>query len=1240
MPLDPAHTQRLLDTHRRRLQLLEEDAARRGYNTPPEICMEIEDLQSKIARMERGEPDPAVVSMGLPPGLLHGNPATASTEQMSALAKATGIRTQPSLPDPAAAVPAGSRPTIDVASPALLLDPPPLSPFVSQRTQTVGTILPGVMGRTWTALLGGVSTGKTQLAIILAGRVGGRVVWIDFHGRGDDPAAAEYTERACAVLAGSPPPPQREAWYGAICTAVGADGLVVLNHLPDLSRSPQLQLRVLAFARALRVSGLHILSTSQDSLPLALRSLLGDEQCAELEAPALTDNEVADVLRAYGAPEPSVDQLVRLVHHVVRQHPFLLVAASHYLQRHAWRIGDSELADLLTGVYAAPFDHELFRKLQATVTDTCTRELLYRLAIVRGTVLRSQIEAVASVSPPIEQPLERVRDLTNSWMQRVKDGEWNLSALVSRLAASHLIKDVSRRCHFALAELIVRQPMDQRLALDAVLHYHEAGELGRAGTILMLMLDEARRSGAAIGDDPLMLLWTGVPLPSAMDLNLRLVVRGLQVTLFQKFGKPLDFLIHDLDALVAQVQPTHHLGLAGAVSQVIVTLAPTDPKRANGYLRKLLEVIPTTSARRKPKRRREKGPILPRSFPVGDLVLLLVQGITTGSDLREWLETVGLVSPEERQRAFRGFHGQITCLVVANSLVEREVAKPIGERNWPNVLKDLAELSQRGRALRLELLWAAAIRATITVQAEHCHELDEAVTTAQAALAAASSDPVVRYFIAGTMGYKCVGASRYDDARYWLRLALDQRATAAYPHERMLVLLAASRAFGREDAAAGVRYAEQAVTEAVGSDLVPLVERVRALSELAVAQFLEDGAAAAFSAWDQAAEALFAAKEPSNEWKDLAVIFGHTLGYMVKLAETGVPPETISTGEPYAPPERGLFLTANSARIPLYDERREGALCLMLAWYALSVGNEDRGTTWSTRAAEMARRDRVAPLLVATGRDDVIPLLQRGAYREAFELARISAAGMVVVTREIEAGRDPARPDLDILTTLSGLPIEDRKSAESFGLIMGVIPAILHIATRAIGEHAREQALADANTVMQLCREIAPNTNDPSYWINAADAIDLAYIQGHPYERVMDWYRSLPQPTSYSLTMLANLCATAQALPEQALRNNLSIMPTLSGCYRPRSQTYNRLLLPFVEVYWTHAFEQMRVYFRAPEFVQQLLVEAKTLPEDQRLRGILRAVHAGFRAPLAHEIRQWLDGPREPSSFSSIANEP
>jgi hypothetical protein len=42
----------VIETKRRRLRILEEQQAQRGYNAPPELIMEIEDLRRELAELE------------------------------------------------------------------------------------------------------------------------------------------------------------------------------------------------------------------------------------------------------------------------------------------------------------------------------------------------------------------------------------------------------------------------------------------------------------------------------------------------------------------------------------------------------------------------------------------------------------------------------------------------------------------------------------------------------------------------------------------------------------------------------------------------------------------------------------------------------------------------------------------------------------------------------------------------------------------------------------------------------------------------------------------------------------------------------------------------------------------------------------------------------------------------------------------------------------------------------------
>ena len=62
-------------------------------------------------------------------------------------------------------------------------------------------------------------------------------------------------------------------------------------------------------------------------------------------------------------------------------------------------------------------------------------------------------------------------------------------------------------------------------------------------------------------------------------------------------------------------------------------------------------------------------------------------------------------------------------------------------------------------------------------------------------------------------------------------------------------------------------------------------------------------------------------------------------------------------GDAYAPPERGVFMTTNPARIAFFNERHEASLWRVLGFYADAVGNAEIAAKWKERAATIGRRD-------------------------------------------------------------------------------------------------------------------------------------------------------------------------------------------------------------------------------------------------------------------------------------------
>ena len=395
-----------------------------------------------------------------------------------------------------------------------------------------------------------------------------------------------------------------------------------------------------------------------------------------------------------------------------------------------------------------------------------------------------------------------------------------------------------------------------------------------------------------------------------------------------------------------------------------------------------------------------------------------------------------------------------------------------------------------------------------------------------------------------------------------------------------------------------------------------------------VAEFLASGAAAALASCDRAGEYLFTMTERGAFWKEMMVLFGHVSGYLTKVAETGAPPTHTRDGDPYTPPERGVFMTTNAARIAFFNERNEGALWRVLGFYADAVGNADIATKWKERAATIGKRDSLLVLVAEADRENIPKVLREEGHAAALAVGRRSAQAMVVLRADTDTGDVGMVSESDMPAALGRLSDRQREIAEEFGMIVGMVPSAISVATLAIRTDTRPTAREHAEQLASACRTIAPGSFVPERWTLMAEIIERAYLQGCSSAQLADWAQSLPGEKLDSFNLTVRLAACADATPTDAAAAMLSFLPRLCGCFPPGTAIYRELLAPFVVAYWTYKFDEQRFLFGRAMVVESQLPAAIAAPEDERVVAVMRAIHAGFTfsGPMPDEVRRWLYG--------------
>lgn len=1106
--------------------------------------------------------------------------------------------------------------SIDYTVTTTTLALPPAVVHLSDRARTVADIYGSVQSHVWTALHGGTQMGKTQLGRLVAQAVGTLRGWLSFHNL-TIPQAVARLDAAVRDLMGTQATGDYKTLYENLATQLSPGALLVFDDLPRLNGNDDLAIRLVYVTKACQAANARLLSLSAYPLPTQIHSVLAGNLLDERAIPPFSNEEIEHLLAAFDAPEPiRKSAVIQVLAGLTHGHPLLLVGAIRYLAQQDWQFTDETLHGLFGGTYTTELNPETMQRLLESTTTVRSRELLYRLSLSGRPLPTKDWQALAHVSPPIARPVEYLTPLIGLWIQQEGDAQVRVSPLVRPLADTELTALVQKRCHRVLGDQIVtRGRISVTDVIEAISHFVAAVEFNRAGALLILALNTYNDLEAPATQFGILDLWTSTPLPEEMELNLRLYVRALQIAVFHKQGRPVDYLLSDVDTLLHQTTKKD----AWAVLALLI-YAAVDTQHGNHYLLTLLRLWPDA-------RLPDGTPlVLPTVLPPASLIWLNSYTIQTAKDLHDWLQTLAQLTQQDRERTFSGALAKEAGVVVADRLWMREGEKPPEQQNWPQILHELQAAVSQAQQLGGAHLWAAFTRAQIVVQAEYLHDLPAALAVATTALQAASGDPECTFLIAECIGRQFAYVQQDTEARQWLQQAIDQ-PTTSYPHWRMVTLLYLSKTWGRDDARTAVEYAQQAVDLALTGPLFPAIdwslieeeatraqartnhgkqremssqdliegERVKALGELAIAQWLAGDLKAAFQALDQAGERLLANRPDTMNWKDLFVIFGHVSGYLTAIAGTVEAPATTEDGVPYIAPTRGMFLTTHPDRFREYRPERAAFLPAQLALFAEATGQDERATYWAAQGIERARQTGQRDVVTLLSRLYVVALVQMDRYVDVLDLA------LETGPRLVEAGGIDPRSR------------EGCRQAEEFASALALLPIALRLAFLALDN--QEQAQTNANLVASRCRQIAAGACDPELWTGSADMLEQIFVDWRPAAELIQRSNQGAGGQHRVIQLIGYFGASVQAdaLPTTTIRSQALLLT--SFYLRGLPLAIRRLMLPFLEIYWMRVLLRVPFRFRRAALLGDELRRLQQVPVEQRALRIVETVahHLGVQ---------------------------
>ncbi|KOR36820.1 hypothetical protein AM228_10570 [Planktothricoides sp. SR001] len=1091
-----------------------------------------------------------------------------------------------------------------------ILDIYPLVERYSLREKTVQTLANKLINHTWVAINGSFGSGKTQLGVLLVQYLSSQKLytnckWLRFRDLKIEQACWRF-DQAIETLVGHRLKANIQTWYSQLIEYLGPKTILVFDDLPQMKRGDELEARLIQFATICHQKNIRLLSTSFYQLPQNLQSIIGNQILYTMEVPSFTNSEAAEIFKAYEAPESFLNSnWVESLNKLAQQHPSLLASMAEYLQRKNWET-DKTFEEIIKGKHTSDINEETINFILENIQDDQTQELLYRVNLVLGDFSLEDIRTLANVAPNIERPRQRLNQLLGIWIQRDVNDIFTVSPLINALGSQDLSVAVRKECHLALGERIVQGEISQYKAVRAILHFIEADAFNKAGALFLGALDTLENSTPQIDDAGLLQIWSHTPLPEQMDLGIRLLIRAFQISIRVSYQKSISYLLESLDSLIDHITQQEAVMIMGVVVRLLAKCPDeVGALRLNRYFQTALRF---SSIPRLPDGRELS---LPPDVPFELLLWRITITIQNSVDIKEWIATLQQLTSEQRKRAF-ATKAKVTetgCLFVAERLWRIEADKPAAKQDWETVLTTMRLLKDSAWSMDIKLLWANAVCSEVIILSQYKKNLPQAIEVAQSAIAIAgdSNDPRLEFLLKECLGRQFLFAEHYNEATILLKESVEQ-PLEAYPLLKLHAFLRLSQAIGIQEPYLGIQYAEQGLNLARASEEIPEIELVKALGELAIAKWLASDLSAAFESWERAGDYLLKYPSHNNEWKEMFVLYAHITGYFNSLATKGTPPEKTETGEKYTEPTRGIFLTRNPERINHYNPARDCFLATQLASFAEAIGNDERSLAWAMKGIDMARKSQQLLPVTSLGRQIIPQLILNNKYDEVLDLAVELGTLLVALPTLSQSGINISEPGIDIQSVMPSRENPIWREAESYTLILGVMPIMFHIADIAICNP--QEAKSKAINLASICHEISERSSSQSLWITVAEIIDQVHLRQSSYSELINKYQNISSPNEI-LFILGLMAATLQpnATLLDFLSVHISIIEKVQKLTKAQSTTWRNIILAYFFNYWKTSVERVSFRFKNPQLVATLLNKSQKLAPDQQGIYILSIIH-------------------------------
>ncbi|MDI9309412.1 MAG: hypothetical protein QM535_04285 [Limnohabitans sp.] len=1066
---------------------------------------------------------------------------------------------------------------------------------ISKRVKTVEKIKSDWSNKTWLNIHGGYDTGKSQLSLLLSESLNNNFLSFSFK----DLSKNEFKNVIVLV-------------FKEILTQNFENEnnkLIIFDDLPQLGFDDNINKLFIDLFNYCLGNNIKILSTSNFKINNKITNPI-KANFIELPIPLLSKEEIEDVIFTY-REEPKSLKYATIIESISEGYPIYIQIICQYLENNDWIIPLEEFNDFISGKAFNELNEETYQKLLHSTQNESTREILYRLNIVLGTISNETIEIISNANPPINSPYEKINSLSGTWLQKNKDETYFISPLIKSLGSNNVLHNTKKEINNKLAQSILSKKNLTQYDSQRAITYFLAGEsYDDAGMIMIVALQSYFKYPEFFTDTIFGSFWVDTHLPEQMQSLTKLSIRILQLHIFDdlqlkkhsKFNiESKLFVRNDLENIL--IDNSDIQDEISEMSKLILfkSYVHDDVKKAILYLESLNEI--SFKKFEEPK------------HSLYNNLWIILDKIVNEEEIELWFNCFNKIGKEE------SFFDNNMMHLFSRRLLDNVLET---EKSWEEKIESVKFIESKAIDNNLQILGAYSVKTNLYIISEKLDKLNNAEVYYESIKSKYTSQEAI-FLLKDELGRQQFYKGKKDEA---LLTLLDIESIDVFVVTKLDTYLTLAKIFGDKDKVVAHEYTKKALDFAQNKIKVSKLTISKLLGEYAISYwFLGDYKTAIYKLAECYELLLISYKEVDtfeniDDYNIVVIQIGNALNYIFQILSLGKPPEKSQNGDSYLVPYRGI-LNNNYNPVLLkewyFDERKYMNVFILVQCFEF-YNDKDNAMKWANKAFEM-NKEMFLYNFKNTLRSFVGYKILENKYQESLEIEK----ELTEYEETINIGMaDELNNNLQkqmFLDMLGRFPINNDKV--DYYLTYNLIPILLKELTLILeNKHTEEQFIRNLKKHIHRSEFLYTDKEIFEFIDYILDNFPKNYTDSR---NLIDWVNNIENENKKPIQIICYLICSLNSPTNEALKLHLALMPYFEKAIKGISTgIFLFILYPFVSKFWT-----TRIYTNPQDFYfldlwQQNLKMSVEVKNKFKIIAFysLICMHTGYR-PNRNEM-EWM----------------